>query len=43
MPEDPEPQWTAATMELDHVLVAVFGLWDFVVPDARLFKRVSPL
>ena len=28
---------TAATRELDHVVSAVFGLWDVVLPDNRRF------
>jgi hypothetical protein len=43
LPELPDLARTSATLELDHVLAAVFGLWDFVVPDARLFSRVSQL
>jgi len=29
---------TAKTRELDHVLAAVFGLWDLVIPEERLFS-----
>ena len=43
LPELPDLARTGATLELDHVLAAVFGLWDFVVPDSRLFKRVAQL
>jgi len=43
LPVAPELARMPATLELDHVLAAVFGLWDFVVPDARLFKRVAQL
>jgi hypothetical protein len=43
LPVPPELARTPATLELDHVLAAVFGLWDFVVPDSRLFKRVQQL
>lgn len=28
-----------ATRELDHVLSAVFGLWDLVIPQGRRFRR----
>lgn len=31
-----------ATLELDHVIAAVFGLWDLVIPERRRFvKRPS--
>jgi hypothetical protein len=34
---------TNATLELDHVFAAVYGLWDFVIPDAKLFRRREQL
>jgi hypothetical protein len=27
------------TRELDHVIAAVFGLWDHIIPDSRLFSK----
>ena len=39
LPEQPDLARTMATRELDHVLAAVFGLWDFVVPKERLFSK----
>jgi hypothetical protein len=39
LPARPELARTPATWELDHVLAAVFGLWDRVVPEDRLFSR----
>lgn len=38
-PKGPDLRRTKETLELDHVLAAVFGLWDFVVPKARLFTK----
>ena len=34
---------TNATLELDHIVAAVFGLWDFVIPEARIFRRKEQL
>jgi hypothetical protein len=33
----PSLERTSATEELDHVLAAVFGFWDQVIPEERLF------
>jgi hypothetical protein len=30
---------TRATRELDHMLAAVFGFWDLVLPASKRFKR----
>jgi hypothetical protein len=30
---------TRATRELDHVLAATFGLWEFILPASRRYKR----
>ena len=30
---------TLETRELDHVLGAVFGLWDHVIPESRMFSK----
>jgi hypothetical protein len=38
LPERPELARTNATRELDHVLAAVFGFWDGVIPEERLFS-----
>lgn len=38
-PREPELARSPLTIELDHVLAAVFGLWDFVIPDSRKFDR----
>jgi hypothetical protein len=43
LPELPDLPRTAATLELDHVLAAVFGLWDFVVPETRQYARRAQL
>jgi hypothetical protein len=37
-PESPGLGRTAATEELDHVVAAVFGFWDQVIPEERLFS-----
>lgn len=37
LPDAPALERTKNTLELDHVLAAVFGLWEFVIPEARLF------
>jgi hypothetical protein len=39
LPQSPELSRSASTIELDHVLAAVFGLWDFVIPETRKFAR----
>jgi len=39
LPERPELTRTAATRELDHVVAAVFGFWDHVIPEERLFSK----
>ena len=39
LPERSELARTNATRELDHVLAAVFGLWDQVIPEERLFSK----
>jgi hypothetical protein len=39
LPERPDLARTLATRELDHVLAAVFGLWDHVIPNDRLFSK----
>lgn len=36
-PQLPELARTKQTLELDHVLGAVFGLWDYVIPESRIF------
>jgi hypothetical protein len=43
LPERPELGRTNATRELDHVLAAVFGLWDQVIPEERLFSKSPQL
>lgn len=43
LPERPELGRTNATRELDHVLAAVFALWDHVIPEERLFSKSSQL
>jgi hypothetical protein len=43
VPERPDLARSIATRELDHVLAAVFGLWDYVVPEERLFGRERQL
>ncbi len=37
LPEQPLLDRTDATQELDHVVAAVFGLWDYVIPDSRVY------
>ncbi len=39
LPEPPDLARTIATRELDHVLAAVFGLWDEVISEERLFSK----
>ena len=41
LPERPTLGRTHGTRELDHVLAAVFGLWDQVIPEARLFGKAG--
>lgn len=36
---DTDLERTTETLELDHVLAAVFGFWDHILPASRLFKR----
>jgi hypothetical protein len=43
LPERPDLARTADTRELDHVLAAVFGLWDYVIPEERLFVPEAQL
>jgi hypothetical protein len=43
LPEQPDLARTLETRELDHVLAAVFGLWDHVIPDDRLFSKSPQL
>jgi hypothetical protein len=43
LPERPDLQRTNSTRELDHVLAAVFGLWDQVIPEARRFLKEPQL
>ena len=43
LPERPELARTAATQELDHVLAAVFGLWDHVISEERRYGHEPQL
>ncbi|MCC7542751.1 MAG: hypothetical protein IT379_41430 [Deltaproteobacteria bacterium] len=43
LPEKPALERTKATRELDHVLAAVFGLWDLVLAEDRLFSKAWQL
>jgi hypothetical protein len=43
LPERPELARTATTRELDHVVAAVFGFWDHVIPDDRRFSKSPQL
>jgi hypothetical protein len=43
LPARPELARTLNTRELDHVIAAVFGLWDHVIPASRLFSTVPQL
>lgn len=43
LPVQPLMDRTGDTLELDHIVAAVFGLWDYVVSDARIFKRQEQL
>jgi len=38
LPTRPDLARTEATLELDHVVAAVFGLWDRVLADERHFS-----
>ncbi len=39
LPERPDLARASATRELDHVLAAVFGFWDRVISEERLFSK----
>lgn len=43
LPARPALTRTLDTRELDHVVAAVFGLWDYVIPDERLFSKHAQL
>jgi hypothetical protein len=43
LPLLPDLTRTRETRELDHVLAAVFGLWDRVLPEARLYRKTAQL
>jgi hypothetical protein len=43
MPARPDLARTDATRELDDILAAVFGLWDQVIPEKRLFSKSPQL
>jgi hypothetical protein len=43
LPQEPSLEPTKDTLELDHVLAAVFGFWDFVVSEDRLFVKPPQL
>src|SRR5262249_30863183 len=43
LPERPELARTVETRELDHILAAVFGLWDYVIPEERLVVQEPQL
>jgi hypothetical protein len=43
LPERPTLARTSSTRELDHVLAAVFGFWDQVIPEARRFSESPQL
>ncbi|MEY4579038.1 MAG: hypothetical protein RL701_3741 [Pseudomonadota bacterium] len=38
LPEAPGVERTTDTLELDHIVAAVFGLWDKVISETRIFK-----
>ena len=42
-PESPALDRSGNTVELDHIIAAVFGLWEYVISEARLFKRKEQL
>jgi hypothetical protein len=39
LPERDKLNKTRQTRELDHMLAAVFGFWDLVLPASKRFKR----
>jgi hypothetical protein len=39
LPASPDHARSNSTRELDHVLAAVFGFWDQVIPEGRLFSK----
>jgi hypothetical protein len=43
LPVPPDLARTNSTRELDHVLAAVFGFWDQVIPEGRLFSKTPQL
>lgn len=43
LPSPPDLARTNSTRELDHILAAVFGLWDQVIPEERLFTKSPQL
>jgi hypothetical protein len=43
LPERPQLARTNSTRELDHVIAAVFGVWDRVIPEGRLFTTSPQL
>lgn len=42
-PIAPDLARTKDTLEIDHVIAAVFGLWDFVLPQERLLTPPTQL
>lgn len=43
LPQAPYTERTDETRELDHVVAAVFGLWDFVIPAERVHANAKQL
>jgi hypothetical protein len=43
LPERPDLARSVSTRELDHVIAAVFGYWDDVIPEGRLFSASPQL
>jgi hypothetical protein len=43
LPEQPGLERTSQTLELDHIVAAVFGLWEHVISEAKLFRRKEQL
>jgi hypothetical protein len=43
LPRAPYTERTDETRELDHIVAAVFGLWDFVIPAERIHSNVRQL
>jgi len=43
LPQPPLMERTDDTRELDHVVAAVFGLWDFVLPAERIYSTSRQL